>query len=63
RETRPSALLAPRAALDLSGKAPRAKVGDEFREVKLGPCNALECVVVSGLEEGTRLSPVVKRDA
>jgi len=63
RETRPSALLAPRAALDLSGKTPRAKVGDELRDVKLGPCNALDCVVVSGLEEGARLAPVVKRDA
>ncbi|HEX6086440.1 MAG TPA: HlyD family efflux transporter periplasmic adaptor subunit [Thermoanaerobaculia bacterium] len=63
RETQPSALLVSRAALDLSGKSPRAKVGDELKEVKLGPCNALDCVVVSGLEEGTRLSPVVKRNA
>ena len=63
RETRPAVLLAPRAALDLSGKSPRVKVGDEFKDVKLGPCNALDCVVVSGLEEGTRLEPVVKRDA
>jgi HlyD family secretion protein len=63
RESQPSALLAPRAALDLSGKSPRAKVGDELRDVKLGPCNALDCVVVSGLEEGTRLAPVVKRNA
>jgi HlyD family secretion protein len=63
RETRPSALLAPRAALDLSGKTPRARVGAELKDVKLGPCNALDCVVVSGLEEGMRLEPVVKRDA
>lgn len=63
RENRPSALLAPRAALDLSGQSPRAKIGDEYKDVQLGPCNALDCVVVGGLEEGTRLSPVVKRDA
>lgn len=64
RETRAGALLAPRAALDLSGKSPRAKVGDEYKDVKLGPCNALECVVVGGLDEGTRLQPVVgKRNA
>ncbi|HVG25869.1 MAG TPA: HlyD family efflux transporter periplasmic adaptor subunit [Thermoanaerobaculia bacterium] len=63
RETRPSALLAPRAALDLSGKTPRAKVGDELKDVKLGPCNALDCVVLSGLEEGARLIPVVKQHA
>ena len=63
REARQSALLAPRAALDFSGRTPRARVGDGMKEVKLGPCNALDCVVVSGLEEGTRLAPVVKGDA
>ena len=63
RETRPSALLVPRAALDFSGKAPRARVGDEWKDVKLGPCNAQECVVLGGLDEGTRLEAVVKRDA
>ena len=63
RETRPAALLAPRAALDFSGKSPRARVGDDWKDVKLGPCNAQDCVVVSGLEEGTRLEPLMKRDA
>ena len=63
REQRPSALLVPRAALDFSGKTPRAKVGEELKDVKLGPCNALDCVVVSGLEEGARLQPMVKRHA
>jgi multidrug efflux pump subunit AcrA (membrane-fusion protein) len=53
------ALLAPRAALDMSADRPRAalaKGGDA--EVRLGPCNASECVVESGLEEGTRLRTV-----
>jgi multidrug resistance efflux pump len=63
RDSRQSALLAPRAALDFSAKTPRARVGEELREVKLGPCNALECVVLSGLDEGARLTPVVKRHA
>jgi HlyD family secretion protein len=63
RETRPSALLAPRAAIDFSGKAPRVRVDGTLQDVKLGPCNALDCVVLNGLSEGTRLEPVVKRDA
>ena len=63
RETRPSALLAPRAALDLSGKSPRARVRDGWKDVKLGPCNAQDCVVVSGLDENTPLERVEKRDA
>ena len=63
REHRPSALLVPRAALDFAGKKPRARVGEELKDVQLGPCNALDCVVLGGLEEGTRLEPVVKRNA
>lgn len=43
-------LLAPRAALDLTGPRPRALVADgETTPVELGPCNAQECVVLSGL--------------
>lgn len=62
REAQQSALLAPRAALDLSGKAPRAKLANgELRDVKLGSCNALECVVTSGLKEGDPLAPVVEK--
>jgi multidrug resistance efflux pump len=50
------AILAPRAALDFSGPAPRALLAaGGAAEVRLGPCSALECVVESGLEEGTRL--------
>ena len=49
-------LLAPRAALDLTAAPPRARLaaGGE-KEVRLGPCGALECVVESGLAEGERL--------
>lgn len=63
REQIPSALLVPRAALDFSGKSARAKAGDAWKDVKLGPCNALDCVVLGGLEEGTRLDPVVRHHA
>jgi multidrug efflux pump subunit AcrA (membrane-fusion protein) len=50
------ALLAPRAGLDLESDPPRARLaGGGEAEVALGPCNALECVVESGLSEGDRL--------
>jgi multidrug resistance efflux pump len=61
REAQANALLAPRAAVDLSGKSVRARLaGGDMKEVKLGPCNAQDCVVMSGLEEGTRLAPIVE---
>lgn len=49
-------LLVPRAALDLSGARPKAFLarGGEI-EVTLGMCNAVACVVESGLSEGDRL--------
>jgi multidrug resistance efflux pump len=53
---RKDALLVPRVALDLSGKRPRALLAaGGAAEVRLGPCAANECVLESGLEEGTRL--------
>lgn len=56
RDVKNAALLAPRAALELSGRTPRARLeSGKLKEVKLGPCNAQDCVVVSGLEEGERL--------
>jgi multidrug resistance efflux pump len=56
RDAQKSVLLAPRAALDLSGKSPRARLENgELKEIKVGPCNAQDCVVTSGLEEGQRL--------
>jgi len=56
RESLPNALLVSRAALDFSGKTPRARTaGGELVDVKLGSCNAQECVVTGGLEEGAKL--------
>ena len=53
---RKDALLVPRAALDLSGDKPRALLaGGGAADVRLGPCGAQECVVESGLKDGTRL--------
>lgn len=55
-DRRDGVLLAPRAALDLAPSAPRALLarGGEA-DVRLGPCNAQECVVEDGLAEGEAL--------
>jgi len=56
RESKDNVLVAPRAALDFSGKSPRARLsGGKFVNVGVGSCNAQECVVTSGLQEGARL--------
>lgn len=56
RETQPNVLIAPRAAIDWSAKTPRAKLeSGQFANVVVGSCNAQECVVKSGLDEGARL--------
>jgi multidrug resistance efflux pump len=56
RESKDNVLVAPRAALDLAGKSPRARLsGGKLVNVTLGSCNAQECVVISGLNEGARL--------
>lgn len=61
REARPRVLLAPRAAIDLSGKTARARLtGGEMKDVQLGPCNAQDCVVAGGLEEGERLGGLLE---
>lgn len=53
RLVRHDALLVPRAAIDIKGRSPRVSLpSGKSVEVKLGECNAQECVVVSGLEEG-----------
>jgi multidrug resistance efflux pump len=51
------ALLVPRVALDFGGKSgARALLASGGSSpVKLGPCSANECVVESGLSEGTKL--------
>jgi multidrug resistance efflux pump len=49
-------LLVPRAALDLSGAKPRARLAaGGAAEVTMGPCAARQCVVTGGIDEGTRL--------
>ena len=49
-------LIAPRSALDLSSDPPRARLaGGRMAEVRLGPCNALDCLIQEGLSEGTVL--------
>lgn len=60
RENKAAALLAPRAGIDLTGKTPRAHLAaGGTKDVRIGSCNAQDCVVLSGLEEGERLAPVV----
>lgn len=50
-------LVAPRAAIDLDGDRPRARLaGGRWREVELGPCSARECQVREGLAEGEGLA-------
>ena len=61
RDTQPSVLLAPRAAIDFSGKSPRVRTENGgLKDVQLGACNAQDCVVRSGLEEGARLAAIVE---
>lgn len=56
REAKDGVLIAPRAALDFSGKTPRARLsGGKVVNVNIGSCNAQECVIASGLDEGARL--------
>lgn len=60
RQSQPEALLAPRAAIDFSATQPRARLaGGEAKDVKLGPCNAQDCVVLEGLALGEKLAPVL----
>lgn len=61
REERPGALLVSRAAVDFTSSTPRVRLaGGSTKDVKLGPCNAFDCVVESGLEEGTRVASVAE---
>jgi multidrug resistance efflux pump len=55
-QVRGEMLLAPRAGLDLDSPEPRALLASgEERVIRLGACDASECVVVEGLREGDRL--------
>ncbi|HYM62463.1 MAG TPA: HlyD family efflux transporter periplasmic adaptor subunit [Thermoanaerobaculia bacterium] len=59
RESRDGVLLAPRAALNLSGAQPEAALAGGRRvKVTLGPCNPQQCVVLGGLRENDRLESV-----
>jgi multidrug resistance efflux pump len=61
REWKPSALLVPRAAIDFSGAAPQVRLANgKTQDVKLGSCNAQDCIALDGLEEGRELAPVVE---
>ncbi len=52
----PDALIAPRAALEITPKKTYAHLsGGNKTEVTIGACDAQECVVTRGLEEGQRL--------
>jgi RND family efflux transporter MFP subunit len=52
------ALLVPRAALDFAAGGPRVLLASGgAAPVRLGPCSADQCVVESGVSEGTRLRP------
>ena len=56
RELLRNVLIAPRAAIDFSTKTPRARLeSGRLVAVTVGSCNAQECVVRSGLDEGARL--------
>lgn len=56
RRIEPNALLVPRVSIDFEGKQPRVLLASgKTVGVKVGECNAQECIVVSGIEEGTRL--------
>ena len=56
RELLRGVLIAPRAAIDFSSKTPRARLASgRVVNVVVGSCNAQECVVKSGLDEGVRL--------
>ena len=56
REMQRDVLIAPRAAIDFSAKSARARLASgRLIAITVGSCNAQECVVKSGLDEGARL--------
>jgi HlyD family secretion protein len=56
RSLQKDVLLVPRAAIDFATNQPRARLeSGKVVNVGIGECNAQDCVVTSGLEEGARL--------
>ena len=54
--TRDDELLVPRTALEFDDDQVFAVFENgELQPVELGPCSAFDCVIASGLREGTRL--------
>ena len=52
------ALVVPRAAIAMDGKAARVRlVGGALRDVTLGPCDAQRCAVDKGVTEGELVQP------
>ena len=55
-------LLVPRGTVDFAAEPPQVLLAGGGRaEVDLGSCNALECVLEAGLDEGQRLQPLGNR--
>jgi len=51
----------PRAAIDFSGAAPQVRLENgKTQDVKLGSCNAQDCIALDGLEEGSELAAIVE---
>jgi len=64
RDAMANALLAPRVAIDFSSSKPKARIASgKLVDVTLGACNAQECVVTGGLNEGDRLAPARVQEA
>lgn len=59
RDNQPKTLLAPRAAIEFAATPKAHLAGGQTKDVKLGPCNAQDCVVLDGLTEGEKLAAVV----
>ena len=56
RDTRRDALLVPRVAVDFSSPKTRVLLANGgTADVKLGDCNAQDCIVLNGLSEGDRV--------
>lgn len=56
RDRRKDVLLVPRISVDRSSGKPAVILANGRRaEVELGPCNAYECVLLSGVDESTQL--------